>query len=1160
MGAAAAIPGKEGAGMARAATPLLPLRGAQADASAPDAHVWLSASAGTGKTHVLTARVFRLLLGGVPPENILCLTFTKAGASEMAERVHGRLAAWVRMNDADLAGDLKALGEELGPEAREDARRLFARVLEATGGGLRIQTIHSFCQQLLSAFPLEAGLVPGFRALDEREQRELARESLEEMVVRAEETGEAVLLDALHALSLRLGEKEAEAYLVRCAQAHDVLRGIEGDVRGWLFAALDLPQGDIDAEIAARCADDAFDIAALQRAARANAAWGTEKTGLVHADCIARWLAADPATRAATLDELASCFLKKDGEPRKVQAGQEKADPDYAGLAVRLGEAIAELQALRLRVAYADLAAKGLHAGRAFAAAYEGAKRRVGAVDYDDLIARSASLLMSPGIADWIRYKLDQRIDHILVDEAQDTNSSQWTIIGALVEEFFSGEGARGQKLRTLFTVGDFKQAIFGFQGTSPRAFAHARDHFRELARAVDHLFHDLSLDESFRSTPPVLEVVDRTVAALGVDALGLPPQSVLHRSMREYPGEVCLWKPVSAIPGPDDGMAEDVEPEGEENWLADQDRMLAERIAGQIRDWIAGGMMLESQGRPLRPGDVMILVRKRGDLARLIVARLHEAGVPVAGVDRLRLQAPLGVQDLMAALRFASQPEDDLNLAALLVSPLIGWTQEDLLARAVPRRGGLWRHLRSDPAMPADALTALQGILAQADFVTPYRMLEHILSGPMRGRYRLVERLGAAVRDSIEELLNAALAYEQGEQPSLQGFIHWFDSEEGDIKREQDGQGDAVRLLTVHGAKGLQAPLVILADACADPDQAGRRGVLEVPLGEDMKLPMVPPRRSERWGLIETAANARDELERQEHWRLLYVAMTRAEERLFVTGALGPRARGAVPEQSWFAAAERAMTGLGALWNEDAHWGGVLRWRGSETHGAKVAGASKPPKPVPAGTPPGWAARPAPDEARPPRPLAPTVRLEDELPYPPPSPAMREAALRGNLLHSLFERLPDVARAGRREAAHAWLAAQGGVADAARRDEMIDLALSIIEDPAHADLFGPDALAEAPVAAVVGDEVVTGVIDRLVVGEHLVRLVDFKTGRRVPASDAELPTAHIRQMAAYVAALEAIFPGRRIEAALLYTAGPALWTLSDALLRPHKPGLQERQ
>jgi len=1142
--------------MVKMASPLLRLRGAQADASSPQAHVWLSASAGTGKTHVLTARVFRLLLGGVPPENILCLTFTKAGASEMAERVHSRLAAWVQMDDVALAQDLMALGEDLGPEGREDARRLFARVLEATGGGLRIQTIHSFCQQLLSAFPLEAGLVPGFRAMEEREQADLARESLEELVIRAEDLGDALLLDALHGLALRLGEKEAQAYLFRCAQAHGVLGGLDEDVRGWLFGILDLPTGDIEAEIAALCADEAFDMAGLQRAARANVAWGT-KTGLEMADRMAAWMAAAPAARAQTLDDLASCFLTGKGEPRKTSAGLAKADPDYEGLALRLADRIGEICALRTRVAYADLVAKGLYAGRAYAGAYEAAKRRIGAVDYDDLIAHSAALLVRPGIADWIRYKLDQRIDHILVDEAQDTNGRQWAIIGALVEEFFAGEGARGGKLRTLFTVGDFKQAIFGFQGTSPKAFADARDHFRELARAVEHDFHDLSLDESFRSTPPVLEVVDATVAALGAAELGLSPQTVLHVAARRKPGEVALWKPVSAVKAEDDlSEPEASDPQGEEDWLADHDRALAERIAAQIRGWLTGGRMLEAKGRAIRPGDIMILVRKRGDLARLIVARLYEAGVPVAGVDRLRLQAPLGVQDMMAALRFASQPEDDLNLACLLVSPLIGWTQEELLARAAPRKGGLWRHLRSGPATPPQALAALQDILAKADFITPYQMLEHILSGPMRGRHRLLERLGIAAADAMDELLNAALSYEQREQPSLQGFIDWFDREEGDIKREDDGSADAVRLLTVHGSKGLQAPIVILADACANPDRPGGRGILEVPLGDDAKLPLIPPRKSERWGVIDAAATAQDMLDRQEHWRLLYVAMTRAEEKLFVTGALGPKAKGVVPEQSWYAAIERAMAGMGAEWQADDLWGGTLGWLGSERHAPEAVQEAPPRIESAAGTQPlpEWSARLAPEEARPPRPLVPTKPLDDDLPYPPPSPAMRKAAERGAMLHSLFERLPDVDPSRRAAAADGWLRTQGGVTDAATRREMVDHVLAILDDPAHADLFGPVALAEAPIAAVVGEDVVTGVIDRLVIGDDLIRLVDFKTGRRIPSAPQEVPTPHLRQMAAYVAALEAIFPERTVEASLLYSAGPLLLTLPDAVLAPHKP------
>ncbi|MET0363804.1 MAG: UvrD-helicase domain-containing protein, partial [Sphingobium sp.] len=342
----------------RATGTLKPLRAEQASASAPEAHVWLSASAGTGKTHVLTARVFRLLLNGVPPERILCLTFTKAGAAEMANRVHERLAAWVRMEDVQLFEDLEALGEPSGPEAREKARLLFARVLEATGGGLKIQTIHSFCQTLLGAFPLEAGLVPGFRPLDDRGQGELARSTLVDLILRAEDAGDGVLLDALADLSLRLGEGDAERYLMRCSKALVALDGLPDDLPGHVLALLDLPAGDIDAIIEAECGDDRFDCESLRRLAAANAEWGTA-TGLSNADAIAAWLASDAATRAATIGSVRSVVLTKDGKPKAVPKKIAATDPAYEGYALRVAEACEALDALRVRVAYARIVASG---------------------------------------------------------------------------------------------------------------------------------------------------------------------------------------------------------------------------------------------------------------------------------------------------------------------------------------------------------------------------------------------------------------------------------------------------------------------------------------------------------------------------------------------------------------------------------------------------------------------------------------------------------------------------------------------------------------------------------------------------------------------------------------------------------------------------------
>ncbi|TPG21456.1 double-strand break repair helicase AddA [Sphingomonas koreensis] len=1142
--------------MALGPNPLPPLTGNQAAASRPDAHVWLSASAGTGKTQVLAARVFRLLLRGVDPGAILCLTFTKAGAAEMAGRISRRLAAWVRMPDAALGADLVALGEKPSPELRGHARTLFAKVLDAPGGGIRIQTIHGFSQSLLAAFPIEAGLTPGFRPLEAREEAVLAREALAAMLIDAERDGRTAPFEAIGALSVRLGEGGAEAFLSACARQQEALQALPGGggIQPFLRRALDLPSGDIEAAIVAACGDAAFDHQALDALGGMNSGWGTKK-GLDRAAAVSAWLDRAPAERAATLDQLHLVWAKADGDLRSFGKGQAPQDPEYADLATALHGYCADLLGLRTRAAYADLLAAALNVGRDYADAYARAKRRIGAVDFDDLIRGAVDLLSQPGIGDWVRYKLDQATEHILIDEAQDTNVAQWTIVRRLTEEFFAGSGVRGDATRTLFVVGDYKQAIFGFQGTNPIFFAAAEQGFAADAEAArDETtgegteFARLSLTHSFRSTRPVLEFVDAAIDAAGEPGLGAVGDLERHASEVPGPGVVTLWPPVTA--------ADNDEAEDEEGWVGDATRILATRIARQVRAWIDGGALLESKGRAIRPEDVMILVKRRGELASLLVARLYAEGVPVAGVDRLRLNAPLAVQDLLAAVRFALQPDDDLSLAGLLVSPLLGWSQDELMQAAAPKRSGsLWRHLRE--TQPRERLAALDAMLARVDLSTPYQFLEELLSGPLDGRRKLIRRLGQEARDPIEELLSAALDFETLSAPSLQLFLDWFDRGDVEIVRDPSAPLDAVRVMTAHGAKGLQAPVVILADATADPG-AAPRGILKwAPEDGGPAIPIIRPRAAERAGPIEAVIAESDTRELEEHWRLFYVAATRAEEQLLIAGALGPRAKGVPPENSWYAAADRALTQLGiaAGESEPRMFEGIERQRPV---------AIKAPSDAPPLSPerlPDWSQAPAPVEARPPRPLAPSSLGEDDVADPPPSPAMRSAAERGRLIHALFERLPPVAPADRAAAAERWLAGAGGVADAAVRREIAGTVLAVLDDSRLADLFGPDALAEAPIAAVLADGlVVAGTIDRLFVTDNTVRLIDFKTGRRAPATLADVPAYHLRQMAAYAAALRVIFPDRRVEAALLYTAAPALFVLPDDLLAAHKPGLPPTQ
>ena len=1120
---------------------IVTLQPQQKDASDPGGHRWVAASAGTGKTQVLSARVFRLLLSGTRPDSILCLTFTRAGAAEMQGRVNGKLARWVRLNDGLLGAELKAMGEAFDPAALKRARRLFARVLDAGGGGLQVQTIHGFCQSLLASFPLESGLAPGFQIIGDDERARLARQTLTELLT-ADEDG--ALGQAVGALSVRLGEHEALAFLIRCAGAGGVLTALPDGLRDWLRLIAGFT-GSVAETIAAACADDAVPTATIAAYAAAVRACGGRDADR-HADALESWLALTPSERAGRMDLPCGAMWTATGAPRGI-GRLIKQEPDAEAWQQTICQTLATIVGLEALARYVDELAEALTAGRAFADAFAANKRGAGLVDYDDLIAGVGDLLSQSAMADWVRYKLDARVDHILVDEAQDTNADQWRVVEALADEFFAGRTEQDAPVtRTLFAVGDFKQAIFGFQGTDPAAFAAARTRFGDRSAAVGTPMAELALTRSFRSTPAILRVVDAVVGQLGEDALGPGVAAAAHESATGGPGEVILAQPVAARQADEAGEGEGAD--RDEGWLDDADRRLAQRIAWQVRAWIDEGLTVGHPPRPVRPGDIMVLARARGPYVPLLVARLYEEGVPVAGVDRLFLSAPLVVQDLLAAIRWVLQPADDLALASLLVSPLLGWTQDELMVRAVREQGTLWRHLRD--TRPEAELTPLRDMLARADFLRPYEFLERILSGPLDGRAKLLARLGRDARDPLEELLNAAVLFEATEPPGLQRFLDWIERSESEIKREQADAGDAVRVLTVHGAKGLEAPIVILADATKDPT-AGRNGRFEWRLSDDVRLPALPPRGAERSGVLADAVAANQAREAAEHRRLLYVALTRARERLLVVGKAS--ARGPVPAQSWHAAVDAGLATLGAEWRDDPIWGTVRRFadatpwvgRGSERRSAA------PPEDQPV---PDWLARPAPAEARPPRPLAPSRLGADNAVERPPGPAQTEAIERGLLLHALFERLPPVAPERRAAVGRRWLSARRGV-DAGTADRLTAAALAVIDRPDWQRLWGPDALAEAPLTAVVNGEVVAGTVDRLVVTDSGVEVVDFKTGGRVPASADEVPAAYLRQMSAYREALRTLFPDRPVRAALLYTAEPRWIDLPDALLDPHKPG-----
>lgn len=1127
--------------------PLLDLRPEQARGAHPADNAWVSASAGTGKTQVLSARVLRLLLGGAAPDRILCLTFTKAGAAEMQSRVFERLAHWVRADDAELRRDLTAIRADTDDDSLAFARTLFAHTLDARGG-LSVQTIHAYAQSLLASFPVEAGVAPGFATLADRDAVALRGRILAETIQDAAAGQDAAFLADVGAISVARGEGAFDAIsgtLIRHAAAIEGLTPASSFVPR-LRRAFQLPGEGTSAEVLAAM------VATLDEVGLRRLALGYEASGVAtytkRADTLLWWLACSREARVEHLTDLCKVFHKATADERftTLVPGGKRADPALLDLAERLCEAVDAIVETRRLLDAVDSAARHLRVGARLGTAYAAHKRRAGVIDYDDMIASAAALLQQPGMGDWVRYKLDSRIDHLLVDEAQDTNVAQWAIVEALTEEFFDGKGARDLQ-RTLFVVGDFKQAIFAFQGSDPKVFEEKREAFAQRITDIAAGWQDVALDTSFRSVPAVLDVVDKVVEGLGHQALGMrdpvPPSQAARRNL---PGAVTLWPPLAA---PDEAALD-----AARGWLPPAEVRMAHDLAKQIAAWLHPdtALRLPARDRNVRADDILVLVRNRGEFVQPLVAALHQLGVPVAGADRLRLTEPIAVQDLLAVIRFVLQPGDDLTCATLLTSPFIGMDHDALLALAHGRPGSLWDRVRVAGGEAAEWLGTALGL---ADFSAPYEFLETILSGQLGGRRKLLARLGEEAREAIDAVCAQALAFEVANAPTLQGFLAWMETEDTDIKRDPDAPFDAVRIMTVHGAKGLQAPVVVLADATRARGDTSDHVMVE--LGDATQpVPIFHGGKTGKVGAIGDAAARATEAQMQEHWRLLYVALTRAEDLLFVGGALGKR--GVLPPESWHAVVGTALTALEASVEPDA-WGDTLVHRAC-MDGVPVPDARRDAAAVTLADLPAWATTPAPPEARPPRPLSPSAIAADDIAAPPPSEAMKAAARRGQRLHALFEALPGVEPDARAAAAARWLATHAPDLDDAGRAALAATALGIVDDPRFADLFGPDSLAEAPIAAVVEGVVIAGKVDRLLVTPERIRLIDFKTGSRVPADAVSIEPYHLRQMAAYVAALAAIFPGRAVEAALLYTHDATLIDLSAALLAAHKPRLGDAQ
>jgi ATP-dependent helicase/nuclease subunit A len=1109
-------------------------------ASDPATSAWVSANAGTGKTHVLAQRVIRLLLNGNPPEKILCLTFTKAAAANMANRIFETLRAWIALDDAALDKAIGATGAKAGGQKqRERARRLFAAALE-TPGGLKVQTIHGFCTRLLQQFPFEANVPARFRVLEDVEQKQMLEQLRRTALFEASGNPDSATGRALAAIIPAASDYAFQDGLLEAIRERERLiawvehaGGIER-IGEQLSQTLGIDPADTL---------EAVESEILDGPHLPTGAWlgveGVCRTGSANDKKQAERLQTAIATAGRTrIDAYLDIFFTGEGELRSsiVTASLARNNPSVGRLFDSEKDRLPALCERRKAVLIRDRTVALITLAMQVIANYRNEKNRRGLLDYDDLIARTRDMLATIHPS-WVHYKLDLGIDHLLVDEAQDTSPEQWEIIKKFVEEFTAGAGARSHIRRTIFAVGDDKQSIFSFQGAQPLEFDEARKCFAQRHEGIDLAFQVVKSIHSFRSVPIVLDAVDqvfkRPLAHAGLTA---DPVGTVHAAVRSAsPGVVELWPLV---------MPEDKEEP--EPWDQPFDRgtetsprvKLAQQIARTIKIWLERGDLVGDGDKrhPLRPGDILILVRQRGPLFEAVIRALKTGGIAVAGADRLLLTEHIAIMDLLALADALLHPQDDLALATILKSPLFGLSEEDLLHLAHGRKSSLRAALRTQIPDIGNKIDALD---ADSKQQSPFGFYARLLGSG--GRQKFLSRLGVEANDALDEFLNLALAYETRETPSLQGFVHWLRTASTEVKRDMEIARDEVRVMTVHGAKGLEAPVVILADTTTEPAGPQMHHPKLFSLPAQAAVPGTPdriawmPKKEDETAVVEKARATMIHESENEYRRLLYVAMTRAADRLIVCGSVGKNKK--MPPGCWYDLIEQGLQATDQLTEEpgDLEEMTVRRYRKSapETGALPAAPAAKP-----SGLP-DWLNQPAPAEAAPKRWLRPSgTGDEDRRTFTERANERRSAMARGTHVHRLLQSLPDVPVAVRAETTRSYLARQSTLSDKDRA-EIARLVLRLLADLQFDRLFLPGSRAEVSIVGHHKGDPVSGQVDRLLVTPDEVKIVDYKTNRPAPKSLAEARSKHpdyVRQLALYRAVLAKLYPGRRVRAALLWT------------------------
>lgn len=1072
----------------------------QRTASDPRVSAWVSASAGTGKTKVLSDRVLRLLLDGNEPEKILCLTYTKSASAEMSNRLFEILSRWVSAPKQDLIRELHELNGQMPDEKTLiRARQLFALVLEAKGG-MKIMTFHSFCQSLLKRFPIEAGVSPYFEAADDT----LAAELLNKAALQA--FNNPVLRGAFETMADYLDDKSLKKLLDNMIKDASLLRESfenfpdEKKFAERLRLLLDLDAKAPPAVLIKRILPPEF----LPLKENKDGQDENSADGIPTSKEAAEKKETEQLKRA--FDAFKFQYINKTDEEIPKRCKEEKR-----AFAEQVYETNIQLKAWKVY----DLTLAMVKVARDILESYKRQKEQRGVLDYDDLILSAKALLEKSDMASWVLYKLDGGIDHILVDEAQDTSPDQWAIVRPITEEFFSGQG-RSEKIRTLFVVGDRKQSIYSFQKADPGKFEQMRHFFGEKIKSAlgKDAFREVPLNISFRSTQSVLDLVNMVLQnGLSRQGILLENEEAFHIPHRDKAaGRVEIYPLIK-----DEKKEEDSPwfiPSKKQKEIPSALKQTAQDIADKIEQMIKGKELLPSRGTPIEAKDIMILVRKRtGDFINTLVRLLKEKGIPVAGVDRLALKEHTAVIDLLSLGNFLLLPEDDLTLAALLKSPLFNVTEEELYDLCSKRgQNSLYRQIQLQNRPLYERLKQIADL---TDTVTPFSLFSYVL-GPLGGKASFLKRLGQDAAEALDEFLNLALDYEQNNTPSLQTFLQWIQNNDIVIKRDLD-QGDlnAVRIMTVHGSKGLQGNIVFL------PDTRGRLANMDDCLFWEKGVPLYVPNKET---MLPETVRMKEKMQKaaqEEYRRLLYVALTRAKDRLYIYGYDKQKK---AADYNWYDMITSSLSGYDAakpyiLFNEQREMPPLKP--AEEKQEAKVRE-------------PAWLSRPPVSEPAPSKPLSPSKLAEEEPPSPSPVEEKRALALlRGTYLHLLLQKLPQLSPEKWEKTARVLRPEELPEETALSGAEKV---FRLLQDERFKEMFGPNSLAEAPLIGTIGTQVFSGQVDRLVVKEDEILLIDYKTNQHPPKNKNEISPLYKTQVIAYKEILKNIFPDKKIRPFLLWT------------------------